>query len=207
MAGFPAHRFMGACCTLVASADSSLRTRLRPLLAASHWSRGRAEGRARPHAPRREPLAIISEASAELARPQRPERADASESLSVLHMSHQQRRTGCEAWCEERAGTASPEASMRAKGCVFICPINHEKQRGDVSRNGAGADLLVVRPRGFANMTECQYISEGGPGYRASVTTCRGPTDASQTSKTSCRSWNRSGEAHAVRGGAPLSVP
>jgi len=34
------------------------------------------------------------------------------------------------------------------------CQINREKQRGDVSRNGAGADLLVVRLRGFANMTE-----------------------------------------------------
>ena len=32
--GPPAHRCMGACCTLVAAADSSLRTRLRPLLAA-----------------------------------------------------------------------------------------------------------------------------------------------------------------------------
>ena len=27
-------------------------------------------------------------------------------------------------------------------------------------------------------MTECQYISEAGPGYRASATTCRGPTEA-----------------------------
>ena len=152
--GPPAHRFMGACCTLVASPDSSFRTRLRPLLAAFSLIYGRAEGRARPRAPRREPLAVICEASAELVRPQRPERAWASESLSVLHISHQQRQTRCEAWCEERAGTASPEASMRAKGCVYICPINREKQRGDVRRNGASADLLVVHPRGFANMTE-----------------------------------------------------
>ena len=145
---------MGACCTLVASADSSFRTRLRPLLAAFSLIYGRAEGRAQPRAPRREPLAVICEASAELVRPQRPERAWASESLSVLHMLHQQRRTGCAALCKERAGTASPEASMRAKGCVYICPINREKQRGDVSRNGAGADLLVMRSRGFANITE-----------------------------------------------------
>jgi hypothetical protein len=96
---------------------------------------------------------------------------------------------------------------VRAKGCVFICPINREKQRGDVSRNGAGADLLVVRPRGFANMTERQYISEGGPGYRASATTCRGPTEAPWTSKVSARPRGKSWEAHAARGGAPLSVP
>jgi len=78
--GPPAHRFLGARRTLVASADSSP--------AAPRCSSlpcGRAEGRARPHAPLREPLAHLSEASAELARPQRPERADASESLSVLH--------------------------------------------------------------------------------------------------------------------------
>jgi hypothetical protein len=31
------------------------------------------------------------------------------------------------AWCEERAGTASPEASVRAKGCVIVCPIYREK--------------------------------------------------------------------------------
>ena len=80
-----------------------------------------------------EPSQDPCEASAELPRPQRPERAWASESLSVLHISHQQRRARCAAWCEERAGTASPEASMRAKGCVFVSPINHEKQRGDVS--------------------------------------------------------------------------
>ena len=95
-----------------------------------------ADGRRDEHGrmlPKGEPLTSFSEASAELVRPQRPERAWASESLSVLHMSHQQRRTGCAAWCEERAGTASPEASVRAKGCVFICPINREKQRGDVS--------------------------------------------------------------------------
>jgi len=93
--GPPAHRFMGACCTLVASPDSSFRTRLRPLLAAFSLIYGRAEGRAQPRAPRREPLAVICEASAELVRPQRPERAWASESLSVLHISHQQRRTRC----------------------------------------------------------------------------------------------------------------
>jgi hypothetical protein len=87
---------------------------------------------------------------------------------------NKQRRARCEAWCEERVGTASPEASVRAKGCVFVCPINREKQRGDVRRNGAGADLLVVRPRGFANMTERLHIREAGPGYRASATTCRG---------------------------------
>ena len=85
--GPPAHRFMGACCTLVASPDSSFRTRLRPLLAAFSLIYGRAEGRARPRAPRREPLAVICEASAELVRPQRPERARASESLSVIHAS------------------------------------------------------------------------------------------------------------------------
>ena len=82
---------------------------------------------------------------------------------TVRHDYDQQRRTGCEAWCEERAGTASPAASVRAKGCVFVSPINHEKQRGDVRRNGAGADLLVVRPRGFANMTERLHLSQGGP--------------------------------------------
>jgi hypothetical protein len=42
---------------------------------------------------------------------------------------------------------------MRAKECVFISPINQEKQRGDVSRNGAGADLLVVRPWGIKVQT------------------------------------------------------
>jgi len=75
-------------------------------------------------------------------------------SLSVRCEYDQQRRTFREAVCEERAGAASPAASVRAKGCVFVSPINREKQRGDVSRNGAGADLLVMRSRGFANITE-----------------------------------------------------
>ena len=63
----------------------------------------------------------------------------ASESLNVRHEYDQQRRTRCEAWCEERAEAASPAASLRARGCVFICPINHGKQRGDVKRAGASA--------------------------------------------------------------------
>ncbi len=56
-------------------------------------------------------------------------------------------------------------------------------------------------------MTECQYISEGGPGYRASVTTCRGPTEAPWTPKVFAGPGGKSREAHAARGGAPLSVP
>jgi hypothetical protein len=135
--GPPAHRFIGARRTLVAAADSSLRTRFRPLLAALLCPSGRAEGRARPRAPLREPLALLSEASAELARPQRPERTA---------FLRKQRRARCEAWCEERAGAASPEASVRAKGCVLFCPINREEQRGDVKRERAGADLLIVAP-------------------------------------------------------------
>jgi hypothetical protein len=63
----------------------------------------------------------------------------ASESLSVLRQYDQQRRTRCGAWCEERARAASPAASLRAKGCVIICPINREKQRGDVKRAVASA--------------------------------------------------------------------
>ena len=51
--------------------------------------------------------------------------ADAS--LSVLREYDQQRRTRCGAWCEERAGAASPAASLRAKGCVIVCPIYREK--------------------------------------------------------------------------------
>jgi hypothetical protein len=35
----------------------------------------------------------------------------------------------------------------RVKGCILVCPINQEEQRGDVRRNGAGADLLVARAR------------------------------------------------------------
>jgi hypothetical protein len=38
-------------------------------------------------------------------------------------------------------------------GSVIMSDQPGEEQ-GDVSRNGAGADLLVVRLRGFANMTE-----------------------------------------------------
>jgi len=60
----------------------------------------------------------------------------ASESLNVPREYDQQRRTRCEAWCEERAGAASPAASLRAKGCVIVSPINREKQRGDVKRTG-----------------------------------------------------------------------
>ena len=36
----------------------------------------------------------------------------ASESLNVRHEYDQQRRTRCGAWCEERAGAASPAASL-----------------------------------------------------------------------------------------------
>jgi hypothetical protein len=56
-------------------------------------------------------------------------------------------------------------------------------------------------------MTERQYISEGGPGYRASVTTCRGPTEAPWIPKVSAGPRGKSWEAHTARGGAPLSVP
>jgi hypothetical protein len=114
--GPPAHRCMGACCTLVAAADSSLRTRLRPLLAVFPPSCGRAEGRARPRAPSREPLALLSEASAELARPQRPEREDASESLSVLHSPINSDEHDAKAWCEEHAGAASPQRAQASEG-------------------------------------------------------------------------------------------
>jgi len=51
----------------------------------------------------------------------------ASESLNVRLKYDQQRRTRCEAWCEERARAASPAASLRARGCVFVCPINWRK--------------------------------------------------------------------------------
>jgi len=104
-------------------------------------------------------------------------------------------------------GQQALKRAKRVKGCVSVCPINREEQRGDVKRERASADLLVVRPRGFANMTECQYISEGGPGYRASVTTCRGPTEAPWTPKVFAGPGGKSREAHAARGGAPLSVP
>jgi hypothetical protein len=54
-------------------------------------------------------------------------RSSANESLSVMHEYDQQRRTRCGAWCEEQAGAASPAASLRAKGCVIVCPIYREK--------------------------------------------------------------------------------
>jgi len=62
-----------------------------------------------------------------------------SPGLKVFSGTLPQRRTRCEAWCEERAVTASPAASLRAKGCVIVCSINREKQRSDVRRAGASA--------------------------------------------------------------------
>jgi len=54
-----------------------------------------------------------------------------------------------------RSGPGQPPAlSQRGEPGASLCQINREKQQGYVRRNGAGADLLVVRPRGFANMTE-----------------------------------------------------
>ena len=42
-------------------------------------------------------------------------------SLSVLREYDQQRRTGCEAWCEERAGAAAGDrATRRARGVLHL---------------------------------------------------------------------------------------
>jgi len=107
-------------------------------LTARPFKGGRSEagGGSWPQWPERAPLQgakVMSRISGE----SEPLMRRASESLNVLREYDQQRRTRCEAWCEERAGAASPAASLRAKGCVIVCSINREKQRGDVKRTGA----------------------------------------------------------------------
>ncbi|MFA4824007.1 MAG: hypothetical protein WC593_02505 [Methanoregula sp.] len=57
-------------------------------------------------------------------------------SLSVLHEYDQQRRTFREAVCEERAGAAAGAGAARRARGVIVCPVNREKQGGDVKRAG-----------------------------------------------------------------------
>jgi len=49
------------------------------------------------------------------------------ESLSVMPLPDQQRRTFREAVCEERAGTAAGSGASRQARGVITCPINREK--------------------------------------------------------------------------------
>jgi hypothetical protein len=55
--------------------------------------------------------------------------------------------------CEERAGAPSPAASREQRGAFIICPINREKQRGDVKRAGASA-----RTSEHDRASSCQLI-------------------------------------------------
>ena len=63
----------------------------------------------------------------------------ASESLNVRHEYDQQRRTRCEAWCEERAGQQAPPRACEQGGASSSARSTEEKQRGDVKRAGASA--------------------------------------------------------------------
>ena len=81
-------------------------------------------GRSGPNEHRDRGAKVMSRISGESEPPVRR----ASESLNVPHMPDQQRRTRCEAWCEERAGQPlapeqrdKPWASSFQKG-------NHGKQ-------------------------------------------------------------------------------
>ena len=61
----------------------------------------------------------------------------ANESLSVLRQYDQQRRTRCEAWCEEWAGTAAGAgASRRARGVILSTGQLREKQGRVCERSG-----------------------------------------------------------------------
>jgi hypothetical protein len=53
-------------------------------------------------------------------------------------------------------------------------------------------------------MTERLYIGEGGPGYRASVTTCRGPTEAPWISKVSAGPQGKLGGSPRGKGQGPV---
>jgi len=57
----------------------------------------------------------------------------------VRHEYDQQRRTRCEAWCEERAGAAAGAGATRQARGVILPTGNSGKQRGDVKRAGASA--------------------------------------------------------------------
>ena len=64
----------------------------------------------------------------------------ADESLSVIYVYDQQRRTRCEAWCEERAGAADGDrATRRAVGVILSTGQLRENKEGDVKRAGAEA--------------------------------------------------------------------
>ena len=61
-------------------------------------------------------------------------------SLSVSHVYDQQRRTRCEAWCEERARVAAGDrAARRARGVILSTRQLRKSKGGDVKRAGAEA--------------------------------------------------------------------
>jgi hypothetical protein len=57
-------------------------------------------------------------------------------SLSVIHASDQQRRTRCEAWCEERARAADGDRAARRAMGVIVSTIHREKQGRVCERSG-----------------------------------------------------------------------
>jgi len=72
--------------------------------------------------------------------------------------SHQQRRTRCEAWCEERARAAAGAGATRQARGVFVSTGNSGKQGGDVS--GAGDQPVET------NMTEASAATTVQQIYR-----------------------------------------
>jgi len=63
----------------------------------------------------------------------------ASESLSVRHVLSTQRRTGCAAWCEERAGAAAGAVTTWRAGGVIVSDQPGKKARlCEAKRSGRG---------------------------------------------------------------------
>ena len=100
--------------------------------------RSEAGGGSWPQWPERAPLQgakVTSRISGE----SEPLMRRASESLNVQREYDQQRRTRCEAWCEERAGQQAPPGAREQGGASSSARSTEEKQRGDVKRAGASA--------------------------------------------------------------------
>ena len=90
-------------------------------------------GRSGPNEHRNRGAKVMSRISGESKPPVRR----ASESLNVRHEYDQQRRTRCEAWCEERAGQPLAPEQRDKPGASFYQQDNPGKQGGDVSGTGA----------------------------------------------------------------------
>ena len=126
----------------------------------------------------------------------------------------QQRRTRCEAWCEERARAAAGAGASRQARGVILSTGQLQKSKGE---SVSGAEWRRAKRAGVQRrrtVSTVLHASKGPlryalfqPVYRRPLRTLRAPSAHSHLLRDRLLWFLYSfGEAHAARGGAPLSV-